>query len=91
MQRKRAGPVRGSALARQLAPTFQVRIGLLPFAQMIYNSWWGCERGVNVSGGRRNVKVHCLLAFFGWFCRERKEEDDLIFIKCSSVAVLESE
>lgn len=62
LQRKRAGPVRGSALARQLAPTFQVRIGLLPFAQMIYNSWWGCERGVNVSGGRRNVKVYCLLA-----------------------------
>lgn len=61
LQRKRAGPVRGSALARQLAPTFQVRIGLLPFAQMIYNSWWGCERGVNVSGGRRNVKVCCLL------------------------------
>lgn len=66
LQRKRAGPVRGSALARQLAPTFQVRIGLLPFAQMIYNSWWGCERGVNVSGGRRNVKVYCLLAKKRW-------------------------
>lgn len=68
---KEPGPVRGSALARQLAPTFQERIGLSPFAQMIYNSWWGCERGVNVSGGRRNVKVYCLLAkrrqlFFCW-------------------------
>lgn len=62
LQRKRAGPVRGSALTRQLGPTFQARIGLMPFAQLIYNSWWGCERGVNVSGGRRNIKVCCLLA-----------------------------
>lgn len=43
-----------------------------------------------MSGGRRNVKVHCLLAYL-WLCfgGVRKEEDDLIFIKCSSVPVLE--
>lgn len=33
------------------------RAGLSLFVQMIYNSWQGCKRGANVSGGRRHVKT----------------------------------
>lgn len=92
--RKRAGPVRGSALARQLAPTFQARIGLLLFAQLIYNSWWGCERGVNVSGGRRNIKVRCLLAESCQFpstellqSEERSDLHQMFILACPRVEV----
>lgn len=47
------------------------RAGLSPFVQMIYNSWQGCKGGVNVSGGRRNVKAPCLLAVF--MCLQSRE------------------
>lgn len=66
------------------------RAGLSPFVQMIYNLWQGCKRGVNVSGGKRNVKATCLLAVFmllqsqewGWWFDLRQ-----IFHACPAVVV----
>lgn len=49
--------------ARQLAPTFQTRIGLVEFSlvQIIYIIHVGVWGGVNVSDDWRNLKVGCLL------------------------------